>query len=172
MACYSYESMVRRYHIYKKIWEAFDRKVPQCKRERSNRQDPPAWLCVGEIKVKFRNKTITHEYSEIKSPTKIYTLTVCWQCFRKKLKWSEDWDSKIDWKESDLTLPNELVAVYSLEHIRVGDAHPKNVNLKGNRNGFHILIKLKDLVVTYKYVKNWCNTSHAIAEIYYINKMY
>ena len=31
---------------------------------------------MGGIKVKFRVKTTTHEYSEIKSPTKIYTLTV------------------------------------------------------------------------------------------------
>ena len=47
-----------------------------CKRERSNRQDPFGRLCVGGVKVKFRDKTTTHEYSEIKSPTKIYTLTV------------------------------------------------------------------------------------------------
>ena len=31
---------------------------------------------MGGTKVKFRVKTTTHEYSEIKSPTKIYTLTV------------------------------------------------------------------------------------------------
>ena len=31
---------------------------------------------MGRIKVKFRNKTTTHEYNEIKSSMKIYTLTI------------------------------------------------------------------------------------------------
>ena len=74
MASYSYESMVRGYHIYKKIWEAVDGEVPQCKRERRNWQDPLAWLCVGGIKVKFHDKTITHEYSKIKSLRKFIPL--------------------------------------------------------------------------------------------------
>ena len=39
-SCYSHESMVRGYHIYKKIWEAVDREVLHCKRERNNRHDP------------------------------------------------------------------------------------------------------------------------------------
>ena len=40
MASYSYESMVRGYYIYKKIWEAVDGEVLQCKSKRSNRHDP------------------------------------------------------------------------------------------------------------------------------------
>ena len=40
MASYSYESMVRGYHINKEIWEAVDGDIRQCKRERSNQHDP------------------------------------------------------------------------------------------------------------------------------------
>ena len=79
--------MVRGYHIYKKIWEVVDREICQCKRERSNQHNPFAvaiiytlllrsrdYSWVG-IKVKFRNKTTTHKYSEL-TLTKIYTLMV------------------------------------------------------------------------------------------------
>ena len=67
-----------------------------------------------------------------------------------KLKWSEDWDSKVDWKKSDLKLPNELVALYALEWIRVGDTHPKKVSLREVQSDIECL---KYHVSSKKYVK-------------------
>ena len=74
-------------------------------------------------------------------------LAVSWE----KLKWSEDWDSKVNCMKSDLTLHDELVAVYALEHIRVGDAHPKNVNLREVQRGIQ---HLKDHLSSVEYNKN------------------
>ena len=40
MACFSCNSMVRGYHVYKDVWAATDREILQCRRETSNRFDP------------------------------------------------------------------------------------------------------------------------------------
>ena len=76
------------------------------------------------------NGKTSQPQEKIVSEAELREAKLRWQYIRKKLKWSEDWDSKGYWEKSDLTLPDELVALYALERIRVGDAHPKKVNLR------------------------------------------
>ena len=73
-----------------------------------------------------------------------------WQYPRKQLKWSDDWDSKVDWKKRDPTLPDELVAIYALKDIRVDYAHPKKVDLRDVQSN---LEHLKDRLSSIKYNK-------------------
>ena len=40
MECFTYEYMVRSYHVYNHVWEAEKGEVLQCRRERSNLHDP------------------------------------------------------------------------------------------------------------------------------------
>ena len=87
---------------------------------------------------------------QIISVTELREAKLRWQYLRNKLKWSEDWDSKVDWKKSDLTLSDEVVALYALERIRVGDAHPKKVNLREVQSNIE---HLKDQLSSIKYVK-------------------
>ena len=39
-ACFTCQSMIRGYHVYKHIWEAEDGETLNCVRETSNRHDP------------------------------------------------------------------------------------------------------------------------------------
>ena len=96
------------------------------------------------------NGKTSQPQQNIISETELREAKQRWQDLRKKLKWSDDWDSKVDWKKSDLTLPDELVALYALEHIRVGDAHPKKVNLREVQSN---LEHLKDHLSSIKYNK-------------------
>ena len=96
------------------------------------------------------NGTTSEPQKKIISETQLHEAKQRWQYLRRRLNWSDDWDLKVNWRKSDLTLPDELVAIYALEHIRVGDAHPKKLNLREVQSN---LEHLKDHLSSTKYDK-------------------
>ena len=55
---YTFESVVRGYHIYQEIWTAQDGKVLQCRKERSNLHDP---FAVAMVKKQDNRRTHAQE---------------------------------------------------------------------------------------------------------------
>ena len=99
----------------------------------------------------FLNGKTSQEQQQFITEIELHEAKQRWQNLRKQLNWSDDWDSKEYWRKSDLTLPDELIALYALEHIRVVDAHPKKVNLREVQSN---LEQLKDHLTPMKYKKS------------------